>query len=69
MFGEGNLSGALSNHSHELSPLQSQLKEKVLAITVWKTAKFANLDSELGKVMKAGSEKLVLTPGLFFEIV
>lgn len=30
-------------------------------------SKFASLDSELGKVIKAGSEKLVLTPGLFFE--
>jgi len=67
MFGEGNLSGALSNHSPELSPLQSQIKEKLLAITVWKTEKFANLDSELGKVIKAGSKKLVLIPGLFSE--
>lgn len=56
MFGDGNLSGPLSNHSHELSQLQSQIKEKVLALSVWKRANFANLDSELGKVIKAGSK-------------
>lgn len=67
MFGEGNLSGALSNHRHGLSPLQSQIKEKVLAITVRKMASLPSLDNEMGKVIKTDSEKLVLTAGLIFE--
>lgn len=54
VFGEGNLSGAISNHSHELSLLKYRLRnKKLLAITVRKTANFASFDSELGKVTKA----------------
>lgn len=41
----------------------------MLTIAVWKTANFANLGSELGKVIKAGSKKLSLTPRLLSEIL